>query len=257
MMNTEETALTDSYLAQLQEEARRLPPDQAAEMVADIREHIAAATAGDAGEAHVREVLERLGSPQDVVSEALGGAPSAPTAPPLAPSPYTEAFAAAKRTATPSATWSGRETTAIACLIAAEVAVIVVPVAGIAWIVGLVALLTSGVWTSREKVLGGLTLGLGFPLAVITAVVGLFSAQLSWFRSTVHQICLTNNAGTSDPSFPLGTFNNVPQPAICHSSTSSSHTAIIVLAVLCAVLLIAQIIATRWLLQARRRTPAA
>lgn len=257
-MNAEETTLTDSYLAQLQEEARQLPADQAAEMVADIREHLSAATAGDASEAHTREVLDRLGSPQALVAEALGeagNAPAAPTPPPASQSPYADILAAARRRATPSTTWSGRETTAIACLIGAEVGIILFPLAAGAWLVGLISLATSRTWTSREKTLGGLTLGLGFPLAAIAAIVAVISAQWSLFNLGVHRICDFGNPSSFNSAGTFG-LGEPTQISLCRTSGSSSHTVLTALAIVGAILLVAQIVAVWKLLQARHRTPA-
>ena len=85
-MNTETPhALATDYLAQLDHESRRLPADQAGDLVADIREHLSSALTGGESEARVREVLDRLGSPRALVDEALENAP-APT-PPTAPTP--------------------------------------------------------------------------------------------------------------------------------------------------------------------------
>jgi hypothetical protein len=253
MMDSEATRLAAIYLAQLEMEARQLPPDQAADMVADIREHIAMATAGVGGEVQTREVLDRLGSPQALVAEALGN-PTGTTGAPSAPSPLSDILATVARRVVPSTTWSSRETGAILSLIGAEVGAIVFPFAFVAWLWGLRSVTTSRVWTSREKLLGGLTLGLGFPLAGIAVAVGVLSLQWSLFSFGVHQVCTFGGAGNPDPS--LG-FGNSLQPSACHSDTSWARTTLTTLAIIGTVLLVAQIVAVWKLLRARHRVPAA
>ncbi len=71
--------LVRDYVDHLEVAASHLSADRRAELVGDVREHIelALAEAGHADEATVRNVLERLGSPEEIV--AAEGGPSAPT----------------------------------------------------------------------------------------------------------------------------------------------------------------------------------
>ena len=94
MMTATDHPLVQDYLARLREESRRLPLDQARELEADITEHLQAALGEDPGEVRVRDALDRLGSPSELVAEAAGtpsaAAPSRASAPstrPSAPSP--------------------------------------------------------------------------------------------------------------------------------------------------------------------------
>lgn len=149
--------LVADYLARLTAEARRLPSDQARELIADIEEHLSTGLADGASEIDVRNALDRLGTPQELVAAA------APVV--FAPSP------------TKRSGWF--EAGAIICLVGAELLFFLVPIAAVAWIAGLVLLAMSSVWTFREKVIGFLGLGTGF-----LAGFGIIFASLVTFRTS-------------------------------------------------------------------------
>ena len=137
-MDTTTDRLIGDYLRRLELAAAHMRKDRRAELVAEIRGHIDTAMRQEqaAGEAAVRNVLDRLGPPEDIV-----GAAQPPTADQRA----------------------GR--LEIAALIA-----LIVPLIG--WLVGAVLVFASRVWSRREKVVGGLLLlapivllGLGVSLA--------------------------------------------------------------------------------------------
>jgi hypothetical protein len=132
--------LVEDYLRRLWEEAARLPVDQARELVADIEDHVGAAVLPDASEADVRNVLERLGSPRELVDVASGTTP---------PAPKPKSFAS------PGG--------AIICLVAAELLSIALPLSLPLWIVGLVMMARATVWSERDRMLGLIALGSGFP----------------------------------------------------------------------------------------------
>jgi hypothetical protein len=122
-MKTMETdRLVDDYLQRLDEAAAHLQRSRRAELVAEIREHIDAALREEdaAGEAAVRNVLERLGPPEEIVDAAE-------------PPPTRSPAPAGKLE--------------IAALVA-----LVVPFIG--WLVGIVLVLVSQAWARREKVVG-------------------------------------------------------------------------------------------------------
>jgi len=152
--------LVEDYLRRLWVEAGRLPVDQARELLADIEEHLGAAVAPGASEAEVRNALERLGSPVDLVAAASDTEPPSPK---------------------PFASPSG----AIACLLIAELLFIVFPVALVVWVIGLVMMARATVWTEREKVLGFLALGTGFPVVgvVLGLSLGVATSCESWSSS--------------------------------------------------------------------------
>lgn len=71
-------ALADRYLRRLREAARALPRAHQTEMVAEIEAHIAAGLEEASTDAAVRNLLDDLGEPEEIVAAAL---------PPLRPSP--------------------------------------------------------------------------------------------------------------------------------------------------------------------------
>jgi uncharacterized membrane protein len=123
--------LVAAYLRRLEQAAAQLPRARRAELVAEIREHIddALLEAGAADEVAVRNVLERLGPPEEIAAAA--GPPA--TVPARA----------------------GR--LEIAALIT-----LAVPFAG--WLVGIPLVLISQAWAGRDKVIA-VALGLS-PLFV-------------------------------------------------------------------------------------------
>lgn len=69
MQSTNQT-LIDDYLTAVRAATRSLPASRQASIVDDLESHIEQALAPDAGEAEVRTVLERLGSPELIAAEA-------------------------------------------------------------------------------------------------------------------------------------------------------------------------------------------
>ena len=137
MAPMETDQLVDDYLRRLDHVAARLPRARRAELVAEIRAHIEAALREEqaTGEAAVRNVLDRLGPPEEIV-EAAEPPPS-------------------RR----RAGWF--EIVALLALI--------VPFIG--WLVGTVLVFASRVWARRDKVIGAMlllvpvvVLGLGFSI---------------------------------------------------------------------------------------------
>jgi hypothetical protein len=121
MITMETDRLVDDYLGRLDTAAAHLPRARRAELVAEIREHIEAALGqeSDSGEVAVRNVLERLGSPEEIVDAAE------PTS------------AAAAR---------------VGKLDIAALVVLVVPFVG--WLFGSALVVASAAWTRREKIIG-------------------------------------------------------------------------------------------------------
>jgi Domain of unknown function (DUF4190) len=79
-MNVHTDPLVDDYLRRLDAAASALPPDQRDELVSEIRDHLQEALRqtppGD--QAAVRNALERLGSPEEIVAAAADPAPGQP-----------------------------------------------------------------------------------------------------------------------------------------------------------------------------------
>jgi HAAS len=135
-MSTLETdRLVDEYLRRLDRAAATLPQTQRIELVTEIREHIAAALHEETrNEVDVRNVLERLGPPEEIVD-------------------------AARPTAPADARPAGR-------LEVAALILLVVPLVG--WLFGVVLVLVSRAWSAREKAVGVL---LALPPALVPAML--------------------------------------------------------------------------------------
>lgn len=157
MTNSQHPLVVD-YLVRLGVETRRLPQDQARELLADIEEHLSAGLAEDASEADVRNTLDRLGTPAEVVDAAMP--------------PSADVYA----TASPTKDRRWVEVGALVGLLAAEVLFVILPVSIVAWIVGLVLLAMSNVWSAREKLIGYLALGTGFVAAWLIIGVSLVAS---------------------------------------------------------------------------------
>src|SRR3954466_4301079 len=78
MTTKQRDPLVDDYLRRLEAAAGELPHGRRVELVTEIEEHIEAALhEGGAGdEAAVRNVLERLGAPEEIAAEAGAGTPA-------------------------------------------------------------------------------------------------------------------------------------------------------------------------------------
>jgi hypothetical protein len=127
--------LVDDYLRRLEVAAAHLQRSRRAELVAEIREHIEAAIGEEepTSEAAVRNVLERLGPPEEIV-EAAEPAPEPPVR-------------------------RGGALEIVALL------ALLVPVIG--WLVGIVLVFASAAWSRRDKLIG---LGLLLVLVLVPFV---------------------------------------------------------------------------------------
>jgi len=124
--------LVDDYVRALEAAAQSLPRRERDELVSQIRDHIDEALPLEPTEADVRNVLDQLGSPYDIVAAARPDQPSAQPA---------------RRGA--------REAFALILLVTG-----IPPVIG--WLVGVALLLWSPLWSGRQKLLGALVWPGGF-----------------------------------------------------------------------------------------------
>ncbi|MFJ5832213.1 HAAS signaling domain-containing protein [Streptomyces sp. NPDC093089] len=155
MTGTEHPLVTD-YLATIEREASFLPVGRRAELLADLREHLAVAVGDEQDPAAVRAAVERLGTPSAIVAAARAEEPETAAAP---AAPAAEAQPRSRTVAT------------AALLGASGVATLVFDFAGLAALaVGLVLLWTSTAWDRRTKTLAT-CLTLATPVA---AVLGAF-----------------------------------------------------------------------------------
>lgn len=134
----DDDVLVRDYLGRLEAAAWPLAVDRRTELVGEVREHIAAALreAGRSDEVTIRNVLERLGPPQEIVAAEAEPGPT--------PSAWNAGTQAA--TVVASSPWGGVEITAVLLL---TVGAVFLPFIGP--IVGLVFVWASTRWTRREK----------------------------------------------------------------------------------------------------------
>ena len=71
----EADALVSEYMGRLEAAAQPLPADRRGELIAEVHDHIetALAEAGSRDEVTARNVLERLGAPEEIVAVETGG----------------------------------------------------------------------------------------------------------------------------------------------------------------------------------------
>jgi hypothetical protein len=145
MRTSHPNPLVSAYLDQLDSAATGLPASRRTELIAEIRAHIddALAEAGATDEVTVRNVLERLGAPEEIVAAATG--------------PRME----------PVRTRGKLEIAALVVLALSGI----VPVLG--WAVGVVLVLSSEAWSRRDKAIG-LVLGLA---PILLGAIGVVAAS--------------------------------------------------------------------------------
>ena len=150
--------VVDDYLRRLGFAARVLPEDRRRELVDEIAGHIAESRAsGQAGtEAELRTLLDRLGTPAEIVAAARDD--DEQFDPPAGP------VGMVRRLARPSI---ATEITAVLLLTAGSI----VPFIG--WIAGAVLLWTSRRWRTWEKVVATLVVPGGPGLALAAGVIGI------------------------------------------------------------------------------------
>jgi uncharacterized membrane protein len=136
--------LVHTYLDHLRSEAAVLPPGRRAELLAEIQAHLAEARRAPGGDTDIAvlTLLDRLGSPEEIVAAAMAEEEAASGA--------VAADARQDRRGLP-----GRDLAAILLL----------PLGGfvflVGWFAGVLLLWTSENWTTRHKVIGTLALPFG------------------------------------------------------------------------------------------------
>ena len=144
--------LVRDYLKRLNDELAGLPPARRRELVDEIEGHIAEASAAlpDESESEIRGLLDRIGEPAEIAAEAR------------------ERFGVRPRRA---------GFLEVAALVMLLVGGVVVPIVG--WLVGVVLLWASAVWTTRDKILGTLVVPGGLGLALFLAFVPAYTESCS------------------------------------------------------------------------------
>lgn len=159
--------LVSDYLARLRTEAIRLDAHDASELLADIEAHLAEATPAGTPEADVRNALDRLGSPSELVDAALGGDQRPHTQPPATPA---------------GSGWA--EAGAVLGLVGAEVLAVAWPLAIPLWLLGLVCLVVSKRWDAGLKMQGFFAVGLGMPIAWFLVVSAGYASTVCTSQAT-------------------------------------------------------------------------
>ena len=141
-MTTEVDALILRYLQDLESELHDLPANRRQELLDEVGEHIAAARAGldPETETGVRTMLERLGDPAEIAAEAR------------------ERFGVQPRPPRPATPW----------LEVIALVLLVIPFVG--WVVGVVLVWLSRLWTTRDKLIGTIA-GLSWVVAGLGTVM--------------------------------------------------------------------------------------
>jgi hypothetical protein len=137
MMSTTHS-LTADYLRRLEDAAGRLPRREREELLAQVREHLAEGCPADATEAAVRNVLDELGTPEDIVAAAQPDGPRAHR--------------------------GAREAFTLILLVTG-----LPPILG--WLIGAGLLVWSPLWTGRQKLLGLLVWPGGYVVALGAATL--------------------------------------------------------------------------------------
>jgi hypothetical protein len=167
-----EAAVVRDNLGRLRAAGWGVQPARRDELVAEVGEHIKEAlraerAAGNQGEVVVRNVLERLGPPEDIVRAETEGQPYDVTGAPA--SGYAPVGGLAYQAGSPTATaassvWGPVE---IAAVLLLSIGSFVLPIVGP--LVGIAFVWVSDRWTSPQKVIGsllGLLPVLWLPLAI-------------------------------------------------------------------------------------------
>lgn len=169
--------LAEAWLTRLDAVAASLPPEEAAELRADLRDHLAHALPADADAEAVRAVLRDLGEPEDAVEAAAPPAASA-----LAGEPTGVATGQSLAGAPPPRPALAQRDVVTLVLLAGLPLLAAIPVLGlVAWVVVLVLVLRSG-WSRWARVTACVPLGIAAlviameVLALVPSVeVGAFS----------------------------------------------------------------------------------
>jgi len=203
-MSTDDDQLVEDYLRELRNAARGLPADRRDELIEEITAHIAEARQSDGSPLAVRNILDRLGDPADIVRAAAdtpAGSPAWPGAPGSAAGHPAAAAAPPGR--------AGAGALELAAVLFLLLGGIVIPVLG--WFVGVVLLWLSPRWTAKDKLLGTLVWPGGLLAPALLAAAGAAAGLLATSVTT----CTTGGAVVA----PLGSSQQTTQAAT-HCTTS-------------------------------------
>lgn len=147
-------ALVNDYLGRLDAAAWSLPPSRRTELAGEVKQHIemALAEAGGRDEVTVRNVLDRLGPPDEIVDAERGaGTPAPAWGGPALPASVPERSA-----------WGAVE---IAAVLLLTVGAVFLPIVGP--LVGLIFVWASDQWTTPQKLIATAIVGVLAILPII------------------------------------------------------------------------------------------
>jgi len=169
-MSTDDDQLVEDYLRELHIAAQGLPADRRDELIEEITAHIAEARQSDGSPLAVRNILDRLGDPADIVRAAADTPPGSPA--------WSGAPSSAGHPAGQPATQPGRAgALELAAVLFLLLGGIVIPVLG--WFIGVVLLWMSPRWTARDKLLGTLVWPGGLLAPALLAAAGAAAGLLA------------------------------------------------------------------------------
>jgi len=202
-MSTDDDQLVEDYLAQLRAEALVLPDDRRDELVEEITAHIAEARQSDGSPMAVRNILDRLGDPADIVRAAADTPPGSPA---WSGAPGSGAAYPAAAAAQPGRA-GGMELAAVLFLLLGG---IVIPVLG--WFIGVVLLWMSPRWTAKDKLLGTLV----WPGGLLAPALLLVAGGAAGLLATSETICTTANPDVA----PVSSSQQTVAQTATHCTTS-------------------------------------
>jgi uncharacterized membrane protein len=180
-MTTTMHPLVEDYLSRLDQAARVLPRREREELLVEIRAHLAVGLRPDAGEADVRNALDGLGAPEDIVAAA------APDRPYRSDQPGRGA----------------REVIAIVLLVTGFP-----PLLG--WVVGAILLLLSPAWTGRQKLLGLLVWPGGYAAVLFFSLFAVMAAPVASVGSCIVTGRLSTVGDTEQTTICTGMGSGTP-----------------------------------------------
>ena len=137
MTSTRLNPLAEDYLARLDAAARVLPDQEREDLVSELRGHLEAGLSEDPSDADVRNLLQALGSPDDIIAAATQDFESGSTLPSTSQVPSA---------LPPPNPWG---TVEIIAVLGLTVGTLLIPVVGP--VIGLCFVWASTQWTRREK----------------------------------------------------------------------------------------------------------
>jgi uncharacterized membrane protein len=219
--------LVAGYLRQLSTAASALPADRKAELIEEITVHIAEArAAGSGGSSDVRNILERLGDPADIVRAAA----DPPFGDFAAHGPVTDNLVSDGRAVAGRRAAGGRAgALEVAAVLFLLIGGIVLPVIG--WVIGVVLLWASPRWRTADKLLGTFVWpgGLLAPAGVLLVGGGLAVSTSSSCQPPVGAP-VAESIGEAGTGPTQQTVHQVAQAAACTTSGGTPGWLVIVLA---------------------------